>query len=72
MGCSLSEEQESLLAVQFTRVIVMLDSDEAGQKGTDNILARLGRKLWVKTVALPDGRQPDQLSSGELAGLLEK
>lgn len=70
MGCSLSELQETLVA-SFAHVVVMLDGDEAGRKATDEIMLRLGRKVWVKSVHVPDNKQPDQLSSEELQALLQ-
>lgn len=70
MGISLSEQQEALLCQHFSRVVILLDGDEAGRRGTDECLLRLGRKLWTKAVTLPPDKQPDQLSSEELRGLL--
>jgi len=70
MGCSMSEEQERLLVAHAEMVLLMLDGDEAGQKGTDEIMLRLGRSVWTKTVTVPAGLQPDQMSSDELKGLL--
>jgi DNA primase len=72
MGCSMSEEQERLLVAHAEMVLLMLDGDEAGQKGTNEILLRLGRRVWTKTVCIPDGKQPDQLSIEELKKLLGK
>ena len=70
MGCSMSEEQERLLVAHAEMVLLMLDGDEAGQRGTDEIMLRLGRKAWSKAVCPPDGKQPDQMSTGELQALL--
>ena len=70
MGCTMSEEQERLLVAHSDMVLLMLDGDEAGQKGTDDILLRLGRKVWINAVCVPDRKQPDQLSPEELKGLL--
>jgi DNA primase len=70
MGSSLSTEQERLLCSHFTGVILMLDGDEAGGTGIDDCLLRLGRKLWVRAIALPENAQPDSLSGGELHQLL--
>src|ERR1035437_339038 len=72
MGCSMSEEQERLLVAQADMVLLMLDGDEAGRHGTDEMLLRLGRKVWVKDVRSPDGTQPDQMSTEELQALLGK
>ena len=70
MGCSMSEDQERLLGGAADMVLLMLDGDEAGRQGTDEILLRLSRKVWVKDVRVPDGKQPDQMSNEELRGLL--
>jgi DNA primase len=70
MGCSMSEEQERLLVANAEMVLLMLDDDEAGRKGTDEIMLRIGRRVWTKAVSLPEGKQPDQMSGEELRGLL--
>jgi DNA primase len=72
MGCSMSEEQERLLVGAADMVLLMLDGDEAGRKGTDEILLRLGRRLWVKSVGIPEGLQPDQMTDGKIQELLKK
>jgi DNA primase len=72
MGCSLSEEQKELLVKNAGMVLLMLDGDEAGQKGTDEIMLRLGRRIWAKAVTLPAGKQPDQMSREEIQWLLKK
>jgi DNA primase len=72
MGCSMSEEQERLLVAHAEMVLLMLDGDEAGRQGTDEILLRLGRQVWTKAVSVPDGKQPDQMNTEELQALLGK
>jgi len=72
MGCSMSERQERLLLANADMVLLMLDGDEAGRKGTDEIMLRLGRSVWVKDVCVPDGKQPDQMSGEEIQELLKK
>jgi len=72
MGCSLSAQQEELLARHFNTVCLMLDGDEAGRTATDECLLRLGRRMWVWAVMPADGKQPDQLSGEELTELLGK
>jgi DNA primase len=52
-------------------VLLLLDGDEAGRKGTDELLLRLGRKVWTKAAMVPDDRQPDQLTAEELQQLLK-
>lgn len=70
MGCSLSEEQEEMLVKYADQVLLMLDGDEAGRKGTDECLLRLGRKVWTKAITVPEGKQPDMLTAAELGELL--
>jgi DNA primase len=72
MGSSMSEEQERLLVDHAEMVLLMLDGDEAGRQGTDEILLRLGRQVWTKAVCVPNGKQVDQMSTEELQALLEK
>ena len=72
MGSSLSEAQEQLLARHFKNACLMLDGDEAGRQATDELLLRLGRRMWVWAVVLPEGKQPDMLTGEELTGLLDK
>jgi len=71
MGCSMSREQEDLLAAHFRGAWLMLDGDEAGRKGTAEILPRLARRLFVKLVDVGEGKQPDQLSDIEITALLK-
>ena len=70
LGSSLSEAQEDLLCAHFKSVVVLMDGDEAGRSATDHCLARLGKKLWVRAVSLPDGAQPDDLPPQEIASIL--
>jgi DNA primase len=72
MGCTIAEEQERLLVANANMVLIMLDGDQAGRKGTDELLLRLGRKVWTKVITLPAGKQPDMLTTEELQQLLDK
>ena len=65
MGSNLSVRQESLLS-RLRSILICLDGDEAGRTATEEIVRRLTRKLFVKVIDLPDGVQPDHLSSEEL------
>jgi len=71
LGSSLSEEQEDLISAEFSRVILLLDGDEAGRRCTEDCLKRLSRKLFIRVVDLSDGKQPDMLNERELQELLE-
>ena len=70
MGCEMSEHQEALLVECFDEVVIMLDGDKAGESATGEITKRLMRKLFVRVVDVPKGKQPDQLSSEEIQNLL--
>src|ERR1035437_1527504 len=70
MGCSMSGDQEEQLVAHFRQVVIMLDGDEAGRKAAGEIGGRLAHKVWVRVVDLPDGKQPDQLSTAELQAVL--
>jgi DNA primase len=69
MGSSLSVRQEALLRT-FSDVVLLLDGDDAGREGAKEIAARLVSSHFVRMLSLNDGVQPDQLSSEELADLL--
>lgn len=70
MGSSMSEEQQKLLS-PFKQVILLLDGDAAGREGNQVIASKLLHSHFVKVVSLPDGKQPDQLSSEDLRSLLK-
>ena len=70
MGSTLSARQEKLLEDHFQRVVLMLDGDKAGISAATTIAARVTRKLFVKVVDVPAGRQPDQMSTEEIRVLL--
>jgi DNA primase len=69
MGSSMSEAQENVLG-KFARVILFLDGDEAGREATRLIVSRLAHRTFVRAIDLPDGKQPDQLSSEEIQAVL--
>ncbi len=74
MGSTLSPNQEELVrqnTTSETRIVLMLDEDEAGRAARAEIVQRLAVGRFVKIVPLPeDAGQPDQLSAEELAELL--
>jgi DNA primase len=73
MGSTMSEAQEALIRKytdRQSRVIVMLDEDEAGRAGREDIAVRLSSFAFVKVHTFPEeGCQPEQLSTVEAAEL---
>lgn len=73
LGSSLSSEQEALLFERTPfapQLVLLLDADDAGRKGTAEMLARLAPRTFVKVVALPrEGMQPEHLTPAEITSL---
>lgn len=74
MGSSLSAAQEDLIRKHTdaqTRVLLMLDEDDAGRAARDEIAARLAKFVFVKVhVFAKEMQQPEDLSEAELASLI--
>lgn len=70
MGSSLSADQSALMEKHFRRAVLMLDGDPAGERAATAISERLSSRMKVDVVSLRPGQQPDQLTAGELRGLL--
>jgi len=75
MGSTLSAAQEELIRLHTDRhsqVIVMLDENEAGRAGRDDIACRLSKACFVRVHEFerPD-MEPEHLSAEELTGILE-
>lgn len=74
MGSTLSVAQEELLRSHTDRyryVILLLDEDEAGRAGRENMAARLARFVFVKIhVFGEEGQQPENLSAEEAQQLI--
>jgi DNA primase len=70
MGDSLSEVQEQLLLERFPQLVLMRDADQAGQRASRQLAARLRGKVSLSIAGVPNGRQADQLSSEEIARIL--
>ena len=66
MGSTMSSAQEELIRKHTdpnSQVIVMLDEDEAGRAGREDIATRLSKFCFVKVHAFEqDGQQPEDLS----------
>ncbi len=74
MGSSMSDAQEELIRKHtnsHSRIILMLDEDEAGQNAREGIAARLAKFAFVKVHVFdkPDA-QPEHLSAEEVHSLL--
>jgi DNA primase len=72
LGVSLSQMQEKLLLERFARLVLMLDGDEAGQRASRQLAARLRGRVSLSLVKVPSGRQPDQLSSEEVGRMVSR
>lgn len=53
-------------------VEIFFDGDKAGREGAEKVAVELSRDFWVKIVSCPEGKQPDDLSNGELEQLLKR
>ena len=71
MGSSMSQAQEETIrrhTNRHSRVILMLDEDEAGQAGREDIAVRLAKFMFVKVHTFgEENRQPESLTADELA-----
>lgn len=74
MGCSLSPAQEELLrrhSCRDSQILVMLDEDDAGRSGRDDVAVRLSHFAFVRLHAFPqEGQQPEHLTAEQLAAVL--
>jgi len=74
MGSSMSPAQEELIrkhSDRNTRAIVMLDEDEAGRGGREDIAFRLAKFVFVKVHTFgKEGQQPEHLSAEELSAII--
>jgi len=74
MGSTMSATQEELIRKHTDRnsqVIVMLDEDEAGRAGSEDIAVRLSKFVFVTIHAFDkDGQQPENMSAEEVKQML--
>jgi DNA primase len=74
MGSQLSKPQEELIVKSLhedDHILVMLDEDEAGRIGREQVLQRLATRAFVKVFQFPkEGQQPTDLSGDELRELI--
>lgn len=69
LGTALSDHQRTLLD-GVSRVILLLDGDEAGRTASSRLQRRLAPLTVVHVVPLPDGLDPDDLSDARLAACM--
>ena len=69
MGPSLSDVQAELLGA-FDRVLLMLAGGESGAEAPPNVAARLAAQCFIRVIGLPDGKQPNLLSSNNIRRIL--
>jgi DNA primase len=70
MGSSLSDRQCEFLISHCAGVLLFLDGDKAGEDATAEIAPRLVRRMYVRVIPTPSGKQPDQLTPEEIKLLL--
>ncbi len=70
MGSALGDAQEALLIENFDRVLLMLDGDSGGRSATTEIVSQIMHRVFVRVVDVPEGKQPDQLSSEQIQAML--
>lgn len=60
-GTAFTDEMASLLSRYAKEIIVMLDADEAGQKGTRRAIATLNKTgMKIRVLTIPSGKDPDE------------
>jgi DNA primase len=73
MGSSLSPQQEESIANAVnsqSRIVLILDEDEAGREAREKIAPRLAAHCYVRSIRFErEGQQPDSLSDGEFEQL---
>jgi len=61
LGTSFTAEHANLIARYADEVILIFDSDEAGQKGASRAMGLLRRTgVRIRVVRIPDGKDPDE------------
>lgn len=60
-GTAFTDEMASLLSRYAKEIVVMLDADEAGQKGTRRAIATLNKTgMKIRVLTIPSGKDPDE------------
>jgi DNA primase len=66
MGTSITPNQRNLLWKYAENIVVMLDADEAGREATPKVVEMLKRGASVRTIDLPDGKDPKDFKYTDL------
>jgi DNA primase len=66
MGARLSPAQKELLTRQFSAVVLLLDGDPTGRSATTQLARDLAPTCAVRTLLLPPGVQPDQMTACQI------
>ena len=71
MGTEMSETQLNRITELTDRVLLFLDNDEAGRRGTEMLKARLVDRMFVGVIGYPDQRsEPELYTDSELEELV--
>lgn len=71
MGSDMSDTQLERIAGITDHVLLFLDNDDAGRKGTEKIMARLSERVFVGSISYPDERtEPESYTDDQLERLV--
>ncbi len=70
MGTSISELQVQMISNNFSSVMLMLDHDEAGEKGTKELIVRLEHKMEVFRVEYDTQDPGDMKNKNQIKGVI--
>jgi hypothetical protein len=69
MGSYLSSVQADKITQMFTRLVIVPDGDKAGAEAAVRISAMLAGRIPVTVAPMADGKDPDEMTTEELAAL---
>lgn len=65
-GSSLKDEQYNTLIKSGLNLVTSFDSDDAGRKCTKEVISKFKYKATIRTVQIPEGKDPADISREEL------